>query len=81
MLRSDRTQRTEAEGAETVMEVKRTCENCRFCQIVRKVNGITWMECRQFRIEVVEDDYCSFGDDIPEDDPWDDRKVVHNETD
>lgn len=57
------------------MEVKRTCDHCKHC---RDRGGYYW--CRQFKIEVFEDDYCSFGADIPEEDEWDDRKVIH-ETD
>ena len=49
------------------MEVKRTCDHCKHC---RDRGGYYW--CRQFKIEVFEDDYCSFGGDLqPEHDDED----------
>ena len=51
----------------------RYCENCKYCKQV-KGHYNYWLECTQFNIEVVEDDYCSFGDDIEDDyDKWRDE--------
>ena len=53
-------------------EVKRTCTECRYCYTARMSKYGTWLACKQFDIEVAEDDYCSFGKDI---DPYkDDRQ-------
>lgn len=41
-------------------ELKRICEECREC---RDRGSYLW--CRLLKMEVVEDDYCSFGGDIP----------------
>lgn len=46
----------------------RYCENCKYCRTKKGHYNNTWLECKQFGIEVVEDDYCSFGADIPETD-------------
>ena len=45
----------------------RYCADCKYCKQVKAYYN-TWLECRQFNIEVAEDDYCSFGADIPETD-------------
>ena len=58
------------------MEVKRTCDHCREC---RDKGAYLW--CRLLKFEVMEDDYCSFGGDISEEDPWDDRMVKDREID
>lgn len=60
----------------------RYCEQCAYCKERKLQGGSYWLECTYFKIDVAEDDYCSFGKDIePDDDPWDDRKVIHHEID
>lgn len=49
------------------MKEIRYCENCKYCKEIKRKH-FTYLECKQFNIEVVEDDYCSFGADIPETD-------------
>lgn len=46
----------------------RTCDQCRECR-----DRGAYMWCRLLKLEVVEDDYCSFGGDIPEEDEWRDE--------
>ena len=54
------------------MKEIRYCENCKYCKEIKRKH-FTYLECTQFNIEVVEDDYCSFGGDLPEEDPWRDE--------
>ena len=47
-------------------EVKRVCVECREC----RDRGV-YLWCRLLKMEVAEDDYCSFGGDLPEEDNQD----------
>ncbi len=46
-------------------EPVRHCIECDYCRERRTKFGGVYLWCRELKREVVEDDYCSFGGDIP----------------